>query len=259
MKNKSILLAITVCMALSAKSQQDVTPVMLAQARANIALYPEKSFQSFRKYAEAGNPEAMNALGLSYSKGIGTKVDDKLAAEWFLKAGEAGYSKAWNNLGLAYKNGIGVQQDFVQAYKFFNKAARAGSPVGYYSVGYMLFKGFGCTQDYYQAVEWFRKGSDSGELGSTYMLGICLRNGYGVSRNADSARALLQKAAAAGYVFAPEELATATPENTGEKTAEPIDDTVSTAIALKKGMDATNDIAGSYGDCYCAMTGAESI
>ena len=195
---------------------QTARPIVLAHMHLNKTsrnYNPQKSIELFTAEAEKGNAQAMNALGIIYSKGLGTEVDPDRAISWFEKAGQHKYAKAWYNLGLIYKNGVDVPQDFAKAVACFSKGSELNSSTNHYSLGYMKYKGLGCGQSYEEAVPLFRKGIKGGSLGSMYMLGLCFRNGYGLVANVDSARYWLEKSAAKGYSFAKEEMREAKSEN----------------------------------------------
>ncbi|MDP4272460.1 MAG: tetratricopeptide repeat protein, partial [Bacteroidota bacterium] len=175
---------------------------------------PFKALALYKQLADAGNPEAMNALGIIYSRGLCDSVNHAAALRWFGLSAEGGYANAWTNLGIMYKDGLGTEQDMAKAYQCFSTGAGMGSPSAIYSQGYMLYKGLGCVQSYEKAVALFRKSIPMGSLGSMYMLGLCYRNGYGITQNADSARYWLLSASEAGYRPAADELMTKEPENT---------------------------------------------
>ncbi|MEO6524617.1 MAG: tetratricopeptide repeat protein [Mucilaginibacter sp.] len=215
---KKLLIAILMTAGMAkAQTGKDFTP-LLKQAKTCLnekkAFYnPVRSFNIYMQCAQEGNSQAMNALGILYSKGLGTDLNEKEAIKWFENAGKAGYGNAWYNLGLMYKAGIGTDQNYGKAYQAFKNGADLNSGAGYYGQGFMLYKGLGCSQDYNKAIQLFIKGSQLDELGSMYMLGLCYRNGYGVSVNIDSAKYWLTKASAKGYRYATDELASDQPEN----------------------------------------------
>jgi hypothetical protein len=172
---------------------------------------PQRAFALYTQYAQAGNAQAMNGLGMLYNSGIGTAVDEQSAFYWFEKAAKGGYARAWYNLGLLYKNGMGREQDFAKAIECYTRGAAANDVMSFYAMGYMQYKGFGCPQSYANAIQSFHKALI--EPNAMYMLGLCFRNGYGVAVDLDSARFWLAKAADRGLQYAKEELASSTPEN----------------------------------------------
>ena len=176
-------------------------------------LNPAKAFEIFMQCAQAGNPQAMNAVGMQYNQGLGVDTNKTEAFKWFEKAANNGFPKGWYNLGLMYKYANGVEQDFAKAYQCFKKASEMDYPSGWYAEGYMLYKGLGCPQDYPRAFMLFTKGSKTDRPSCMYFLGLSYRNGYGTTTNTDSARYWLRKASEKGYKQAIDELAANDPEN----------------------------------------------
>ncbi|PKK70515.1 hypothetical protein RhiirC2_746302, partial [Rhizophagus irregularis] len=60
-------------------------------------------------------------LGYCYSKGIGTSVDKKKAAELYQKSADQGHELAKNNLAILYKRGEGVNKDSDKASELFKE------------------------------------------------------------------------------------------------------------------------------------------
>lgn len=219
MRNKFVLLLFGCCMLAFAQDPASNDKANLLRAKGMIdkrfsSYAPVEALAIYRQLADAGNAEAMNALGIIYSRGLCDSVNHTAALMWFSRAAAGGYANAWTNLGLMHKDGLGTPQDFAKAYRCFASGAEMNSPSAIYSQGYMLYKGLGCEQSYEKAVALFRKSIPMRSLGSMYLLGLCYRNGYGVSQNTDSARYWLVEASEAGYRLATDELMTKEPENT---------------------------------------------
>lgn len=195
---------------------------------------PEKAVASYTELASLGNPVAMNALGLIYTKGSGVAVNEQEGIKWLEKAAQAGYAKAWYNLGILYHEGVSTTTDPVKAIQYFEKAATAGYSSAYtawgrmvmrgngvpqdyplaisifkqgaekgnshcsYLQGYLYYKGFGCTQDYSLAIQHFEVAVQKHNPWGMYMLGLCYRNGYGVAIDLEKAKYYLSKSAAMG-------------------------------------------------------------
>ncbi len=179
--------------------------------------YPEKGLGIMHDLAEDSYPKAMNALGIMYSKGMGTKIDYQTSLQWFIKASEAGYLKAYHNIGLMYKYGYGVKSSFSNAMNSFLQGAELGDPDCMYSAGYMYYKGLGCKQDYKKALEFFFRAAELSNSGATYMIGLCYRNGYGVEQNEEKAIEWLKLSSASGNLRANIELSAECPENSISK------------------------------------------
>lgn len=216
---KYIILKIYLLLPVLSIAQQDVAiKVKLVQAKEYLKgasrLYnPEKAFELYKQCAEAGNGEAINALGIMYARGIGTPKSDTEAFHSFRSAADKSYPNAYYNLALSYKNGRGTPVNYGKAYEYFGIGATAGLKSAVYGQAYMLYKGLGCQQDYKKASALFAQGAYAGQPASMYFLGLSYRNGYGVALNTDSAYYWLDKASKRGYQQATDEINTGEPEN----------------------------------------------
>lgn len=227
---------------------------------------PTAALSTYQQQAAAGNAEAMNGLGLLYSKGISVAVDEQEGINWLEKSAENGYVKAWYNLGLLYKEGVGATQNQAKALVCFEKAAKGGyhrawsiwgsmvmrgngTPQDYplaisifkqgaekgsaycsYMLGYLLYKGFGCTQDYGKAIEQFKIAVQKNNPWAMYMLGLCYRNGYGMAIDIEKAKFWLAKSALMGVKPSQMELADPDAENANPNqettVSKPIDEVI---------------------------------
>lgn len=224
---------------------------------------PENAIVSYTQLIIQGNAEAMNALGMIYSKGIGVTANEELGIEWMEKAANAGYAKAYYNLAILYTEkepvkainyfekaaiagyniawqkwgamllkGDGVPQDYPIALSVFKKGADKGDSSCIYSLGYMYYKGFGCTQDYNNAVKQFELASEKGNLAAMYMLGLCYRNGYGITIDTEIAKYWLNKSATMGFKNAAIELAEPEAENANPKQVKTISTSIPEIISI---------------------------
>lgn len=224
---------------------------------------PKTAITSYNQLAAQGNAEAMNALGLVYSKGMSVPIDDALGIQWFEKAGKAGYAKAWYNLGILFREsnpakaipyfqkaaiggipvayaawgrlvmkGNGVPQDYPFAISIFKKGAEKGNAYCNYMQGYLLYKGFGCTQDYSQAIEQFEIAAQKNNAWAMYMLGLCYRNGYGVAINTEKAKFWLNKSATMGVKPSQTELADPEAENENPNQTQTISKPIAEVITI---------------------------
>lgn len=167
----------------------------------------EKAIHTIKYHANAGEPMAMNAIGICYMKGLGVVNDTIKGINWLQLAAGNGYNQAWHNLGLVYKySWSGVKQNMKTAFDYFNEGAKQEDKYCLYDAGYMLYKGFGCDQNYEKAFEYFSKASKVNYSPAMYMLGLCYRNGYGTPRSAGDANYWLSQAMLKGYREAADEL-----------------------------------------------------
>ncbi len=97
----------------------------------------EKAAMFYGKAAKNGNPEAMYNLALMHMKGIGVKLDFKMAISLLKKASEVnpfgkigsnnkvprvGVAEALHSLGLAYQEGTYVERNYPLAADYYEKA-----------------------------------------------------------------------------------------------------------------------------------------
>jgi TPR repeat protein len=138
-----------------------------------------KALPHLQKAADAGDPIAMNNLGLLYENGQGIAQDYGKAREWYQKAADAGNADAMVGLGVLYQSGQGVAQDYVEAREWYQKAADAGNAHGMNKLGLLYENGQGVTQDYGKAREWYQKAAHVGDPIAMDKLAVLDRDGLG--------------------------------------------------------------------------------
>ena len=77
------------------------------------------ALKEWRPFAEQGNADAQNNLGVMYENGKGVARDTAEALKWYSLAAEQGMAQAQNNLGAMYENGNGVVRDYAEALKCY--------------------------------------------------------------------------------------------------------------------------------------------
>ena len=157
--------------------------------------YSEADFETVKKMAENGHPEAQAILCLFHIAHKNFPEALRLAQE----AAANGGIFANNILGLMYMEGNGVQVDYSKALAYFTKAAEHGDPFTQVHIGSMYFYGKGVQQDYTQALGWFIKARGQGEntaspLASEW-LGSMYWQGLGTAKNLEAAYKFLLEAA----------------------------------------------------------------
>ena len=175
---------------------------------ADDAAVPDDVMRSFlpkiKKQADKGNPDALLAMGLWYSRGgvFQKEPDEKTSKEYFLKAAEQGHSGAQCVLGWCYAHGYGVAKDMSEAMKWWRKAADQGYAEAQCNLGLAYLNGEGVATDKAEAVKWWRKAVEQGHAIAQYNLGWCYANGEGVATNMSEAVKWYHKAAEQGYAKA---------------------------------------------------------
>jgi TPR repeat protein len=159
---------------------------------------PAAAFQWYKSLADAGDPGALYALGICYSRGIGVQKDPVQAIQWFQGAAAQGNPLGMNSLGECYAKGEGVTPDLGKANDWYQKSADAGCDLAQNHLGYAYEHGLGVQADLPKAVQWYGKAADQNNATAQFNLGICHARGFGVEKNLDKAFAWFQKAADQG-------------------------------------------------------------
>lgn len=84
----------------------------------SIAAGQSGSFDALLEKAKAGDFDAQNEVGISYSEGRGVLSNQRTAVYWFRKSAENGYPIGICNLGLHYGRGWGVRRDPILMMKY---------------------------------------------------------------------------------------------------------------------------------------------
>ena len=165
------------------------------------------AFQLYFECAEAGNAQAMNAIGILKQRGWGTEMDETGSIQWFEQAALAGYPKAFFNLFQVYAKALGVEQNFENAVSYLETLQNtAHKSIASMWLGYYYYKGFGVEQNYQIAIDYFQQSAEYNNPDAFYFLGLCYRNGYGVSQDGELALYYLNLAAELGHYYSIEEL-----------------------------------------------------
>jgi TPR repeat protein len=160
-----------------------------------------------RPIAEAGDPEAQNAIGELLTEGKpGVTVDVVEAAALFRKAAIQGFAAGQVNLGLMLEHGQGVIRDEAEAARWYRRAALEGFAEGQHNLARVYAAGKGLPLDIGQAVFWYAKAVNQNFAPSQLAYGLMHRDGIGVTRNPAEAIRLFRRAAAQGMTEAREAL-----------------------------------------------------
>ncbi|HET7536962.1 MAG TPA: hypothetical protein VFJ90_10940, partial [Candidatus Didemnitutus sp.] len=152
--------------------------------------------------ADAGDPEAQNAVGNAYANGQGVPQDLTEALKWYRRSAEKNYAPAQFNLGLAYELGRGVPADERAAFRYYLQAATQGYAPAQFNVGNMFAAGRGVGQDLTEANVWLRQAAEKGVVEAQYNLGLVYESGRGVKKDETQAARWYQVAADRGFARA---------------------------------------------------------
>lgn len=184
---------------------------------AGVEMSYKKAYMLFKKYAEQGDGEATNAIGMMFKRGLGLQQNDQKAYEYFLKAANSGYAKGAYNIGLMYKFGNYVTQNQDSATHWIEKAKTMGYNKTDYNLGHAYYKGHGKKQNYRKAIQHYQAGAEKGDAACMFSLGYCYYKGRGTERNPELGKYWIEKAAESGYSRAADFIARNDSKNFGKK------------------------------------------
>jgi TPR repeat protein len=154
---------------------------------------------TWRKFADLGEPRGHVLYGLCFFYGHGVDEDHVIAAQWFQKAAEQGDAQGEFSIGQSYLMGMGVEEDHEKAVEWFTKTAEQGNGLGQYNLGYCYSCGQGVEEDQEKAVEWYTKSAEQGNAEGQFNLGRCYLNGQGVEEDDNKAVEWFTKSAEQGH------------------------------------------------------------
>jgi uncharacterized caspase-like protein len=118
-----------------------------------------------KKSVDLGNTHAMAALGLLYSETAdGFKTDDAQALRLFQQAAAAGEPVAMNGLGVFYETGRMVMRDYDAARSWYQKAADLGNEIAMRNLGALYERGTGVPKSSSLARHWYEQSAAAGDL-----------------------------------------------------------------------------------------------
>jgi TPR repeat protein len=89
----------------------------------------ELAYEALYPFAQAGNADAEELIGVMYAMGLGVEKDDVRAFEWYLRSSLKGHPGAQSGLGWYYEVGRGLTSvDLVRAYLWYGLSAIGGDP-----------------------------------------------------------------------------------------------------------------------------------
>jgi TPR repeat protein len=188
------LSAIALCLALNPLTAH---ADWLEEARAAFA---DGDFATARELAEpmadAGDPAALNILGVLYFHGSGVAQDVDRGLDYYEAAVAQGHVIAMSNLAWIYYEGTnGSPRDPDRARNLAEAAAEAGNAEALNTLGVMAEEGAFGPPDYAAAAERYRLAMDGGSADGINNLGGLYARGLGVVQDDAQARLLFERAA----------------------------------------------------------------
>lgn len=128
-----------------------------------------KLFSLIQTAADAGDPNAMYALGNCYAFGVNVSINIRQALDLWTAAALHGHADAVFRIGMCYALGTCVPQDTDLAVQMWNKAAADGCTEAMHTLGICHLNGDGVAQSTSRAVMWLllansRACPESGDL-----------------------------------------------------------------------------------------------
>lgn len=180
-----------------------------------------EAFRLFLRSYRKGNPYAAYELGKLYEEGRGTERNQEKADSCYHAAflgflnleKKAKDDTLWYRIGSMYLHGIGTEADEVQAEKYLTLAADYGNPHAAYQLAKLYIRQetdrlrrepeeIPDHEKIKKAAAWLRKEAEEGNPSADYALGKLYGDGILTARDMDKAFFHLQRAAAAGNVYA---------------------------------------------------------
>lgn len=154
---------------------------------------------TLRRLWEEGYTIAAHQLGKSYRDGVGSSVDQELAAEWFQKSAEAGNTCSAYALGKLLLE----KEQIPQAIHWLRQAADQNDPYAQYRLGKLLLTGAeGVPRDAVAAIKLLKDSAAQGNQFAQYTLGKLYLLGQEVQADREEALRYLVQAAAQGNTYA---------------------------------------------------------
>lgn len=151
------------------------------------------------RIAQAGHPEAQNALGFCYQVGRGVPQDDATAVALYERAALQNHPKAQFNVGLCYMTGIGGPVRKKDAIRVIGLSAGMGYADAQCYLGTCFQQGKGVSKSESEAFKYFQKAALQGHVDAIYYLATCVEKGKGCKKNAEEALYMYKHAAAHGH------------------------------------------------------------
>lgn len=112
------------------------------------------SLDQLERAADAGDPEALSALGQVLLEGKFAPIDVDRAVALLDRAARAGSVDAAQQLASLYTQGGKIPADAAKAFQYNLQAARGGAPQAMYNTGAMLSNGLGTARNFTEALAW---------------------------------------------------------------------------------------------------------
>lgn len=154
------------------------------------------------KAAAAGSREAAFNLGVAFTDGKVLTRDPAAATSWFRKAAELGDGPAMINLAGQLLAGETGAADDAEALRLVRAASALNLPEADYDLGMMTSLGRGVPRDQALALTLFRKAAEGKSAAAAWRLALAYEAGDGVAADPEAALAWMRKAEGRGVALA---------------------------------------------------------
>ncbi|MDH5425970.1 MAG: sel1 repeat family protein [Gammaproteobacteria bacterium] len=164
--------------------------------------------ETYRKAAEAGNPDAQYHVGMTYANANGVELDYKQAFKWIYLAAEVGHVQAMRTLAWLYANGFGTEQSDEKAQHTSVLLAEKGNPKDQYFLASLYQSGiYGMQPDSEKMIHWYYQAAQQHYARAQYALAKIILKGVDIKANDEMAFQWLSLANMNGHKKAADELA----------------------------------------------------
>jgi len=145
---------------------------------------PVKARELYFRAARAGDPRAMQNLGVMLLAGAGVPADPAEGYRWIRSGADAGDSKALFSCSLLLRQGVGTAKDPSLASKMMQRSADLGYVPALVSVADDSLSGEnGATKDPKRAAELLLRAAQAGHDGAALRLSDLYKSGTGFSKD----------------------------------------------------------------------------
>lgn len=207
MVTKKLLLALLLTTPVCVVAQQSKDSVSYAISLINGykgRIDYSEGLRILKKYAVLGDVNALNGLGICYSRGIGIMKNEEASYSCFMEAAQQGCGKSWLNLGYMHSDKKSYFHNDSKAREYFLKAIENGCLSALYPAACSYY--YNEPIDYTEAYKLFYEGALHFQPESMYMIGLCNMYGQGTTQNFSQAEEWLNSAKLYGIKDAAEKL-----------------------------------------------------
>lgn len=154
------------------------------------------------KAAAAGSVDAAFNLGVALTDGKALPKDPAAAAGWFRKAADLGDGQAMINLAGQLLSGETGAADDAEALRLVRAASALNLPEADYDLAMMTSLGRGVPRDQPAALDLFRKAAEAKSAAAAWRLSLAYEAGDGVEADPEAALTWMRKAEGRGIALA---------------------------------------------------------